>query len=109
MRTKAFTLIESLLTLVIVLLPLYVFKVPHPYPSKVFMNQSFINQYIHQQYLSIFKHQKQTVDIHDLHQTFSISFNQKGYVSRSANLQLTSHEQIIHISFITGRIYESVP
>lgn len=109
MRTKAFTLIESLLTLLLVLLPIYVFNVPNSSASKQLLNQNFINRFIHQQYISILKHHKQTMDVNDLNHTFSIELNQKGNVSRSVNLHLSVHESPIHISFNTGRIYESMP
>jgi hypothetical protein len=109
MRTKAFTLLESLVCLIIAFIPLSMFNTSNRSMENPQLNQTFMNHYIHQQFMAIYYHQVIELSIPMLNFTEQITFNKKGNVLQNAIIQLSSKNKNIHVSFVTGRIYESQP
>ena len=109
MRIKAYTLLESIICLLIALMPLSMFHSSMNMRDHTLLNSTFINHYIHQQYASILYHRSFALFIPVIDFQDNIVFNQKGNVLQNKLISLSSKNKTIHISFITGKVYESQP
>lgn len=97
MYNKGFTLIETLLVLIISSILLYS-GLKLKALNAVNPTELFESTVIHTQYLSLFKHSYQSMD------DYSITFNEIGHINEGKTLKINTVEVVLQL--VTGRIYE---
>lgn len=97
MYNKGFTLIETLLVLIISSILMYS-GLSLKGLNRVNLTELFESTVIHTQYLSLFTHSYQSMD------DYSITFNEIGHINEGKTLKINTVEVVLQL--VTGRIYE---